>query len=159
MQEKNKKNITPNDTFGQRLRNLRIAKGLSQTRFATLIGYKRSGSISNIENDKTPPDTETLVKIAECLNADLHWLIYGKPSPGMAELANCVRPYAIAHLTEITLRLQRYERERRDLYARNSQGESLKGAIKELEALIQKEHFYYKKAWEDLDAALNLKTS
>ncbi len=158
MQEKNKKNITPCDTFGQRLRNLRVAKGLSQTRFAILIGYKRSGSVSNIENDKTPPDIKTLRKIAECLNADLHWLVCGKPSPGTAELADCVKPYAIAHLSEITIRLQKYERERRGLYARNAQGESLEGAIKDIETLIQKETLYYKKAWEDLDAALDLKT-
>ena len=81
MQEKNENNFTPCETFGQRLRKLRIAKGLSQAQFASLVGYKRSGSISNIENDKTPPDIATLLKITECLSANLHWLITGKPSP------------------------------------------------------------------------------
>jgi transcriptional regulator with XRE-family HTH domain len=80
LQEENKNNFTPRDTFGQRLRKLRVAKGLSQVQFASLIGYKRSGSISNIENDKTPPDIAILAKIAECLNVDLHELITSNPS-------------------------------------------------------------------------------
>lgn len=66
------------ETFGQRLRNLRTSKGLSQKQFADLLGYKHHASVSNIEADKTPPDIIALVKIADALQVDLHWLITGE---------------------------------------------------------------------------------
>ncbi len=81
MQDINRENSTKDENFGERLHKLRTAKGLSQSELAALIGYKRSGSISNIEKNKTSPDTKTLSRIAECLNANLHWLIIGKLSP------------------------------------------------------------------------------
>lgn len=81
MEAKNKKNTTEDSSgdssFGARLRKLRKNKGLSQTDFAKKIGYRRSGSISNIENNKTPPDIHVLIKIAKILDIDLHWLITG----------------------------------------------------------------------------------
>jgi len=75
------KNFNPDKTFGGRLHNLRKEKGLSQTELAKLLNYKTSASISNIESDKTPPDIQSLIKIAEILKTDLHWLITGFPSP------------------------------------------------------------------------------
>ena len=102
MQGKNKKIVTNRESFGQRLRKLRIAKELSQVQFAALIGYKRSGSISNIENDKTPPDIATLAKITECLNVDLHWLIIGNPSLAVERL----RIYASAHIADVYQKIE-----------------------------------------------------
>jgi transcriptional regulator with XRE-family HTH domain len=144
--------------FSDRLRQTREDRGLTRGVLARKLGLSDSTQISRYESSKAFPAIPAIQKLAEILDIDLHWLICGKPSPNIAELANCVRPYAIAHLSEITIRLQKYERERRDLYARNAQGESLEGAIRDIETLIQKETLYYKKAWEDLDAALDLKT-
>lgn len=81
MSSKNTKNSINKDTFGKRLRKLRKTNKLSQVELASRIGYKRGGSVSNIEADKTPPDIQSLVKIAEILKADLHWLITGGSSP------------------------------------------------------------------------------
>ena len=69
-------------TFGDRLRNLRKDKGLTQTELANKLGFKHNGPVSNIENNKISPDIDTLIKIAEIFNADLHWLITGTLPPG-----------------------------------------------------------------------------
>ena len=80
MPEKNRNNSTKCKIFGERLRKSRSDTGLSQSDFAKEIGFKRSASISNIENNKTSPDIDTLAKMAKVLNVDLHWLITGESS-------------------------------------------------------------------------------
>jgi len=69
--------------FGQRLGFLRKKQGLTQSKLAQELGYKRGGSISNMESGKTMPDLKSLAKIAQIFNTDLHWLVLGKPSPGI----------------------------------------------------------------------------
>lgn len=94
--------------FGKRLKKLRKNKGLSQADFAKKLNYKQNTSVSNIEKGKTSPDIETLHKIAETLNADLHWLITGQDSPRSDELADLFieaterfAPYLTSHLTDL----------------------------------------------------------
>jgi transcriptional regulator with XRE-family HTH domain len=63
------------DSFGNRLRELRREKGLSQRRLAELVGVDFS-YISKLENDRLPPPaSETISKLAEELgisHTDLH---------------------------------------------------------------------------------------
>ncbi|MGB8226884.1 MAG: helix-turn-helix domain-containing protein [Sedimentisphaerales bacterium] len=80
MQEKNIKNL-PNETIGDRLYKVRKDKGLNQAELAEQIGFKQSSTISKIESDRIDPDSNTLKKIAEILDIDLHWLITGNPAP------------------------------------------------------------------------------
>jgi transcriptional regulator with XRE-family HTH domain len=128
LQEKIKKLSMLSDTFGRRLRKLRIAKGLSQAKFATLIGYKRSGSISNIENDKTPPDIATLVKIAKCLNIDLHWLITGKASLAVERL----RIYTSAYIANTYGKVDDLKMQLAALEVRQSLGQDCSKDIKKI---------------------------
>ncbi len=65
-------------SFGQRLRKARKDKGLNQAELAKILGFKAGGSVSNIEHDKTPLSIQTLAKITDVLNVDLHWLITGQ---------------------------------------------------------------------------------
>ena len=65
-------------SFGERLSNLRKSKGLNQKQLADLLGYKQPASVSGIEAGKTPIDIIALVKIADALQVDLHWLITGQ---------------------------------------------------------------------------------
>ena len=81
MQQKNGENICFGDNFGGRLHKLRKDNGLTQTELANKLGFKHNGPVSNIENNKISPDIDTLIKIAEIFNADLHWLITGNPAP------------------------------------------------------------------------------
>ena len=137
---------------------MREKRGFSQKDFAKKIGLAGHAQVSRYENGKSLPDVIILEKISYVLGVDLHWLITGKPSPGVTRIADSIRPYAIAHLSEVTINLQKLERERRDLYARDAQGENLQGAIKDVESLIEKQHRYYEKAFRDIDEALDIAT-
>jgi len=67
--------------FGDRLRFLRQKAGLTQAELAQKLGYKRSGSLSNLEAENTPADIYVLTRLAHIFGANLHWLITGQPSP------------------------------------------------------------------------------
>lgn len=67
-------------TFGQRVRSVRISKGLSQSQLAKMTGYSGAVSISKIEKDKMSPSIHALTKIAEVLGFGIHWLVTGQIS-------------------------------------------------------------------------------
>jgi len=157
-QEKSSLNAQKKQNFSQRLRLIREKRGFSQKDFAKKIGLSGHAQVSRYENGKSLPDVAVLERVGRVLDVDLHWLITGKPSPGVTRIADSIRSYAIAHLSEVTINLQKLERERRDLYARDAQGESLRGAIEDVELLIEKQHRYYEKAFRDIDEALDIAT-
>lgn len=142
--------------FPERLRLLRKKRGFNQDDFAKKIGLTGHAQVSRYESGKSLPDVALLQKTAEVLQVDLHWLITGNPSPDVVRVVDQVKPYVLAHLSDITINLQKLERERRDLYARDAQGESLKGAIKDVELLIEKQHRYYERAFREMDEVLGV---
>lgn len=81
-------------TFGQRLRELRKARNLTQRELADKVAarVKKDGRgfdftyLSKIENDKTdPPSVTLIIELAHVLDADCNELITlaGKAPPGM----------------------------------------------------------------------------
>jgi len=54
--------------FGQKLRQLRIEKGLTQQQLAERLGYKTNSYISDVENGYFIPSREKLRKIARALD-------------------------------------------------------------------------------------------
>jgi transcriptional regulator with XRE-family HTH domain len=74
-----------NNSFGERLRNVRKNKGLTQSDLAKQLGFKHNSPVSNLEIDKISPDIQTLRKIAEIFQVDLHWLITGENAPSSIE--------------------------------------------------------------------------
>ena len=99
------------ENFGSRLRKLRKHKGLTQAQLAKKIGYKRSGSVSNIENNKTPPDIQSLAKLGDLLDADLHWLITGCVPAAIKRL----KPFVQIHLADIEQKILTKRRDRSNL--------------------------------------------
>jgi len=73
--------MTENEKIGDRLRKAREGLELGQKEFAEKIGFSANAIISRFEKNKSVPSTETLQKIADAFNIDLHWLITGKQSP------------------------------------------------------------------------------
>jgi transcriptional regulator with XRE-family HTH domain len=64
-------------TVGQRIANLRNAKNLDQAPLAKAVGITVSG-LSQIENGVTKsPKPETLFKIADALDVNPRWLVFG----------------------------------------------------------------------------------
>jgi transcriptional regulator with XRE-family HTH domain len=54
-------------TFGQKLRQLRIKKGLTQQQLAEKLGYKTNSYISDVEKGHFIPSSKKLKKIARAL--------------------------------------------------------------------------------------------
>ena len=54
--------------FGQKLRQLRIEKGLTQQKLAERLGYKTNSYISDVESGHFIPSKEKLKKIAKALD-------------------------------------------------------------------------------------------
>ena len=60
--------------FGERLKDLRISKGISQQQFAKIISTSQA-SLSKWENDVQEPCIDDLKKIAEYFNVSADYLI------------------------------------------------------------------------------------
>lgn len=89
------------NTFGERLRSLRIAYGLSQTEFAEKLGYETGTSISQIESGEVLPDTAALNCITETYPVDLHWMITGKAGLRVGLDIELLRPHALKCIKSI----------------------------------------------------------
>ena len=72
------------DTFGTRLKRIRLLKELKQEDFANLLGLTKQ-SVSNIENDKTFVSKEVLGKLVLDLKINLNYLIAGKGQMFLAD--------------------------------------------------------------------------
>ncbi len=68
-------------TTGQRLRELRKKKGLTQTEIGEIIGLSYS-AISAIEQDRSEITSNALKKIAEFFKVSADYLLSGKESTG-----------------------------------------------------------------------------
>lgn len=62
------------NTFGGRLRELRVKAGLTQRKLAEKIGAKHN-SISDWENDKNKPDADTIELLLWALGTDANTLM------------------------------------------------------------------------------------
>ncbi|MFC5701943.1 helix-turn-helix domain-containing protein [Cohnella faecalis] len=66
-------------TFGNRLRNARNGKKLTQTDVAARLGLDFT-TISKYENNKSEPDNEILRELANLYEVSVGWLITGSTS-------------------------------------------------------------------------------
>jgi transcriptional regulator with XRE-family HTH domain len=64
--------------MGERLREARIAKRLTQEALAHAIGV-RAMSISRFERGELNPSRETLMRLASALSVSTDWLLSGPP--------------------------------------------------------------------------------
>ena len=60
--------------LNERIRELRIASGISQVELAEKLGVSKQ-SVSNWENDNIQPSIEMLVKIARVFNVSTDFLL------------------------------------------------------------------------------------
>lgn len=68
------------ETFGDRLKALRKAKGLRREDVAERLGMSTS-SVQHHENDVREPNIETLRAYAKLYKRSLDWLLTGRESP------------------------------------------------------------------------------
>ncbi|KXT83509.1 transcriptional regulator, Cro/CI family [Streptococcus oralis] len=65
--------MVTSNIFPQRLKELRLKKGLTQTELGEKVGVKQS-TFTNWENGKREPSFENLIKLADLLDVSLDWL-------------------------------------------------------------------------------------
>ena len=61
------------NVFPQRLKEIRIKKGLTQTELGEKVGVKQS-TFTNWENGKREPNFEIVIKLADLLEVSVDWL-------------------------------------------------------------------------------------
>lgn len=66
-----------NNIFGERLKQLRIEKGLSQQKLGEILGFCNQ-TISFWENGSREPDLDTLLSIAHYFEVTLEYLLEEK---------------------------------------------------------------------------------
>lgn len=86
------------ETMGDRIRQLRIARGLTQTLLGGLVGVTKSavsqwedGSTSNVK-------LQVFMRLCQALRTDPHYLIYGEnraPDPDTGSIGRLRRPGAV----------------------------------------------------------------
>jgi transcriptional regulator with XRE-family HTH domain len=68
------------NTFGKRLRQARLCRGLSQKQFAEVLGVKQS-IVSRWEIGETNSKLATIQRLAASLSVSPDWLAFGGPLP------------------------------------------------------------------------------
>ena len=68
-------------TVGDRIRQQREAKGITQLELARRIGYTTTGAISLIESGKRDLSLDKVREIAKALDVTPHWLMGWSDSP------------------------------------------------------------------------------
>ena len=66
-----------NNGFAERLKQLRIQKGISQTELAKIVNMHNT-HISRYERGESSPSSKALKALADCLDVSADYLFYGK---------------------------------------------------------------------------------
>jgi ribosome-binding protein aMBF1 (putative translation factor) len=72
--------LTEGDTFGQRLRRTRQARGLTAVDLARRVDLSQA-TVSRWESNERAPTPETLCRLADMLRVDVGWLWRGRTTP------------------------------------------------------------------------------
>ena len=91
--------------FNQRIRELRLAKNISQVKLAELLGVTKQ-SVSNWENDNIQPSIEILVKLAKIFDVSTDYLLALENSRSID--VSDLSPEEIAHIQLIINDIRKY---------------------------------------------------
>lgn len=97
-------------TFGNRLKEMRLKRRLTQVQLAGLIGVQRA-SISQWENDDTQPKGRNLTVLCKRLNCDINWLQTGRKLTKEPDFLEGLSADAVIIIKRVA-ELDRYEDDR-----------------------------------------------
>jgi transcriptional regulator with XRE-family HTH domain len=86
-------------TLGERIKSIRQSLGWTQDRLAQLAEISKS-FLSEVENNKVSVSGETLLKIAQALNASLDYLMKGEPSHQQEKSQQVTIPQELSDFAE-----------------------------------------------------------
>jgi len=150
MDDKTAKTSLEAETIGDRLRKLRTENGLSQGELAEKLGYKKGGSISNIEIDKNPIDTQALRKLADLFDADIHWLVTGENAPAANAGTSRLVLHVLNNLVQVENKIFTWTQALVRFKTKEMQTESDKRLIERLESQLDFNIRLLTTMWNDL---------
>ena len=77
-------------TAGERIKELREAKGMTQEELALACGYMSRSTINKIEKEKNETRLSTIKKIAKALDVDPDYLVFGDRNDKKKEIEELV---------------------------------------------------------------------
>jgi transcriptional regulator with XRE-family HTH domain len=86
-------------SVGDRIREIREHKGWTQDRLADMSGISK-GFLSEIENNKRNPSSESVLRIANALEASIDYLLRGGETPSRERQQAVTIPAALATAAE-----------------------------------------------------------
>ena len=89
-----------------RIRELRIARGLSQVELAKQLGVSKQ-SLSNWENDNIQPSIEMLERLANCLSVSTDYLL-GRDDRRYIEVSG-LSDVEVAHIQQIIEDIRKHQ--------------------------------------------------
>lgn len=92
--------------LNQRIRELRLAKNISQVKLAELLGVTKQ-SVSNWENDNIQPSIEILIKLAKIFDVSTDYLLALEDSRSID--VSDLSPEEIAHIQLIIEDIRKFK--------------------------------------------------
>ena len=83
--------LCPPPRLGARIRLMRRACDLTQAQLGIELDLIRH-CVNGLENDRSSPSLETIVRLATRFHVDLHWLVLGEPRLSIFRLQIEPRP-------------------------------------------------------------------
>ena len=76
------------ETIGNRIKQARLEKGMTQQELADACGYEHRSTISKIERDAHDTTLPTIEKIAKALDVDPDYLVFGNDDEYRLEIGD-----------------------------------------------------------------------
>lgn len=86
-------------SVGERIKQARLAKGLSAEALAMLVGYKTQSGIANIENRSNGSGGNKVARIATELEVPVEWLLSGPDSDDVPFIR--AKPSTVTRVPEV----------------------------------------------------------
>lgn len=104
--------------FGKRLRIGRLAADITQEAVSMVLGCT-SATIANYERERSKPDLEDTLKMADLYNISLDWLLRGRPhaAPNPAPVAPAAAVPRCPHMVPVADRCLACEASREEVPA------------------------------------------
>lgn len=131
----------PVKTVGERIRQAREARGLTQAELATRVGFKNQSAIGNLEARATGRGGFKISQIAQVLMVPVEWLLEGPDTGGLPTLQGSTADTPAFSSTTISEPISSYRPSEREIaisLVRDLPNAALREAIDHLQYLITK---------------------
>lgn len=99
-------------TVGDRIKEIRLAKGMTQEELAIACGYQSRSTINKVEKEVSETRLSTIKKIAKALNVDPDYLVFGDADDKKKEIETLISRLSETQQTALLAYLRTLTEER-----------------------------------------------